>query len=74
MPNTPPPSSTLSGIGKVPIDMGYINAKIDRKGKAAIWRNRHYAPIEWPNPYRNYRFRGEISVRYPKREEALNAM
>ena len=74
MPNTPPPSSTLSGIGKVPIDMGYINKFVDRKGKAAIWRNQHYAPIEWPNPYRRYKFRGEISVRYPRREEALNAM
>jgi len=74
MPNTPPPSSTLSGIGNVPIDMGYINTMIERKGQAAIWRNQNYAPIEWPNPYRNFRFRGEISVEYPKREEALNAL
>ncbi len=74
MPNTPPPSSTLSGIGNVPIDMGYQNTMINRKGQATIWRNRHYAPIEWPNPYRNYQFRGEISVRYPRREEALDAL
>jgi hypothetical protein len=74
MPNTPPPSSTLSGIGNVPINMSYINKVIDRKGKAAVWRNNNYAPISWPNVYRRYEFRGEISIRYPRREEALDAL
>lgn len=74
MPNTPPPASSLSGIGNVPINMSYINSMVDRKGKAAIWRNRNYAPIQWANPYRRYSFRGEISVQYPRMEEALNAL
>ncbi|RLM53738.1 hypothetical protein DVK02_12910 [Halobellus sp. Atlit-31R] len=74
MPNTPPPASSLSGVGNVPINMSYINKFVDRKGKAAIWRNRNYAPISWANPYRNYQFRGEISVRYPRREEAMDAL
>jgi hypothetical protein len=72
MPNTPPPSSTLSGIGNVPIDMSYINKLVDRKGKAAFWRNQNYAPISWDNPYRRFRFRGEISITYPEREVALS--
>jgi len=74
MPNTPPPSSSLSGVGNVPIDMSYVNMFADRKGKAVIWRNRNYVPISWTNPYRNYQFRGEISVRYPRREEALDGL
>ena len=74
MPKTAPPSSTLSGIGNVPIDMNYINKKIDETGKAAVWRNQHFAPIRWPNPYRTYEFRGEINIRYPRREEALDAL
>jgi hypothetical protein len=74
MPNTPPPASSLSGIGNVPINMSYINTFADRKGRAVIWRNDNFAPIEWPNPYRRYRFRGEISVSYPRREEALDAL
>jgi len=74
MPNTPPPSASLSGLGNVPIDMNYINKFADRKGKAVIWRNRNFATVSWANPYRNYQFRGEISVRYPRREEALDAL
>jgi len=74
MPNTPPPASSLSGIGNVPINMSYINKFADRKGRAVIWRNDNFAPIQWPNPYRRYRFRGEISVSYPRREEALDAL
>ncbi|WP_281195843.1 hypothetical protein [Halorubrum sp. F4] len=74
MPKTAPPASSLSGIGNVPIDMSYVNRFADRTGRAVIWRNRNYTPIEWANPYRNYDFRGEISVRYPRREEALDAM
>lgn len=74
MPKTPPPSSTLSGIGNVPIDSGYIDRFAPRKGTAAIWRDRHYAPISWINPYRSYRFRGEISVTYPRREAAMEAL
>jgi hypothetical protein len=74
MPKTPPPSSSLSGIGNVPVDKNYVNQFADRTGRAVIWRDQNYAPIEWPNPYRNYEFRGEISVRYPRREEALDAL
>ena len=74
MPKTPPPSASLSGIGNVPIDKHYINRFADRTGRAVIWRDQNYTPVEWPNPYRNYRFRGEISVRYPRREEALDAL
>ena len=74
MPKTPPPSASLSGIGNVPIDKNYVNRFADRAGRAVIWRDQNYAPIEWANPYRNYEFRGEISVRYPRREEALHAM
>ncbi|SMO92164.1 hypothetical protein [Halorubrum cibi] len=74
MPKTPPPGSSLSGIGNVPIDKHYVNRFADRTGRAVIWRDQNYTPIEWPNPYRSYRFRGEISVRYPRREEALDAM
>jgi hypothetical protein len=74
MPKTPPPSASLSGIGNVPIDKHYINRFADRTGRAVIWRDQNYTPIEWPNPYRNYEFRGEISVSYPRREEALHAM
>ena len=72
MPKTEPPSSSLSGIGNVPVSMSYVNRMANRAGKAVIWRNQHYAPVEWPNPYRNYGFRGEISVRYPRREVALD--
>jgi hypothetical protein len=74
MPKTPPPNSSLSGIGNVPVDKNYVNQFADRTGRAVIWRDQNYAPIEWPNPYRNYEFRGEISVRYPRREEALDAL
>jgi len=74
MPKTPPPSASLSGIGNVPIDKHYINRFADRTGRAVIWRDQNYTPIEWPNPYRSYEFRGEISVSYPRREEALHAM
>ena len=74
MPKTPPPSSSLSGIGNVPIDKHYVNRFADRTGRAVIWRDQNYTPIEWPNPYRSYTFRGEISVSYPNREEALHAM
>ena len=74
MPKTAPPSSSLSGIGNVPIDMNYVNQFADRTGRAVIWRNRNYTPIEWTNPFRSYDFRGEISVRYPRREEALDAL
>ncbi len=74
MPKTPPPSSSLSGIGNVPIDKHYVNRMADRTGRAVIWRDQNYTPIEWANPYRSYEFRGEISVRYPRREEALHAM
>lgn len=74
MPKTAPPSSSLSGIGNVPIDMNYVNRFADEVGKAVIWRNQNYAPIGWANPFRNYDFRGEISVRYPRREEALDAL
>ena len=74
MPKTPPPSSSLSGIGNVPIDKHYVNRFADRTGRAVIWRDQNYTPIEWPNPYRSYTFRGEISVSYPRREEALHAM
>jgi len=74
MPKTPPPSASLSGIGNVPIDKHYINRFANRAGRAVIWRDQNYTPIEWPNPYRNFEFRGEISVNYPRREEALHAM
>ncbi|SMO91919.1 hypothetical protein [Halorubrum cibi] len=74
MPKTPPPNPSLSGIGNVPIDKNYVNRFADRTGRAVIWRDQNYTPIEWPNPYRNYDFRGEISVRYPRREEALDAL
>ncbi|TKX35039.1 hypothetical protein EXE51_16330 [Halorubrum sp. CGM5_25_10-8B] len=74
MPNTPPPSSSLSGIGNVPIDKSYVNNFADEVGKGVIWRNQNYAPISWENPYRRYKFRGEISVSYPRREEALDEL
>ncbi|WP_436924931.1 hypothetical protein [Halosimplex amylolyticum] len=70
MPNTPAPSSSLSGIGNVPIKSDYANRL--SKGEAVVWRNQHFAEISWPNPYRRYEFRGEINIRYPNREEALD--
>ncbi|MDG5775966.1 hypothetical protein VB773_14255 [Haloarculaceae archaeon H-GB2-1] len=72
MPNTPAPSSTLSGIGKVPIKSDY--AMRLSKGEAVVWRNQHFCEISWPNPYRRYEFRGEVSIRYPTREVALDAL
>ena len=74
MPKTSPPSASLSGIGNVPINMSYINKFANRTGRAVMWRNQHFAPVEWANPFRNYQFRGEISVRYPRREEALDEL
>jgi hypothetical protein len=72
MPNTPAPSSTLSGIGSVPIKSDYTMRL--SKGEATIWRNQRFASISWPNPYRRYQFRGEISIRYPRREAALESL
>lgn len=72
MPNTPAPSSTLSGIGSVPIKSDY-SMRLS-KGEAVVWRNQRFASISWPNPYRRYQFRGEISISYPRREAALEAL
>jgi len=82
MPNTPAPSQSLSGIGSVPIDTNYTGKRDLSTGEAVVWRNQNFADISWPNPYRRlrvgedqgYSFRGEISIRYPRREEAMHAL
>jgi hypothetical protein len=72
MPQTPTPSSGLSGIGEVPLPDGYTRSMA--KGQAAVWNATNYAPISWTNPYRRYDFVGEIAISYPEMEGALNAI
>lgn len=42
------------------------------KGTAFAWNATAYVEMSWPNPYRVFDFRGEIKIRYPALEEALD--
>jgi len=70
-PKTPTPGD-LAGVGDVALPDGYTNSM--NLGEAAVWNSTNYAPISWTNPYRTIAFNGEISLSYPRREEALDAV
>lgn len=72
LPETPLPSTGLAGIGEIPVPKG-LPTNLD-KGEAVVWNATNYAEISWANPYRQYRFRGEINISYPRWEEATDAI
>jgi hypothetical protein len=63
-PRTPVPSSTMSGLGDVPISQNYVRSL--EKGQVAVWSEEYYCRVSWPNPYRLVDFQGEISIEFPE--------